>query len=219
MNPQETRGSFVVKDCSVLTVATGVSASSLIDLREKIALAGLECLYYHFWTTRLRPYFVHSGYHNDFAVWVHQVLNEAALAEKLSVLDPLRFNSLEDLRSSILEILDEGLDANVSSPWLKKEQFFHFISSKIIVMNTLKTMDRPEDLVHTIDHLSTSSIFYHFIDARRHARTSQDDFSLWLGSFGEAFQPLIQRFAAVDVYFLSLSEIKKRLSNIVHDFF
>lgn len=219
MSQEQRPSSFIVKDCSVSTLATGVSAGSLIDLREKIMMVPVECIYYHFWVARLRPHFVHSGYHNDFAMWAHQVLNEQPLAEKLSILDPLRFDSLEDLRFSLIELIDEALDEKAPISWAKKEFFFHFISSKIIVMNTLQQIEKPEDLLTTIDQLSKSSIFYHFIDSRRHKKASEDDFSLWLRGFGEAYQPLIKSFSEVDIYFLSLSDIKSRLSIIVHDFF
>lgn len=211
--------SFIVKDCTISTIATGISAGSLIDMKEKIAAAPLECLYYHFWMTRLRPYFVHSGYHNDFAVWVHRVLNETALAEKLSVLDPLRFQSLDDLRNSIIELFDQALESKEVVAWTSKKDFFHFTSSKIIIMRTARRIERPEDLITAFDQLSTSSIFYHFIDSRRHLHTNEDDFSMWLRGFGEQYDSLVNQFASIDVYFLTLPEIKRRLSTITHDFF
>ena len=121
---------FIVKDCAIATIATGDSAGSLIDFREKIAKIPLDSLYYHFWMARLRPHFIHAGFHNEFALWVQHVLNEVVLAEKLSIVDPLRFDSLETLRAFLLDLLDENLDEKRTHIWAKKEHYFHFITSK-----------------------------------------------------------------------------------------
>lgn len=216
---QKNTPSFIIKDCAISTIATGISAGSLIDLREKLYVVPLESLYYHFWVATLRPYFVRPGYHNDFAVWVHRVLNEPALAERLSIVDPLHFASLEILRDFIAEIIDKTLDEKNVAFWVKKEDFFHFVRSKIIVMNTLRQMHRPEDLLSEIELLSTSSLFYHFIDSRAFRKREQDDFSMWIKEFGDEYQPLIDKISAIDIHFFSLIEIKRKLADIIHTFF
>lgn len=40
---------FFVKNCSLAAIATGDRASSLVELRDRIATIDEECLYYHFW--------------------------------------------------------------------------------------------------------------------------------------------------------------------------
>lgn len=63
--------------------------------------------------------------------------------------------------------------------------------------------------------LSTSSIFYHFVDARRRQPDRRDDFSVWLDGFGDAYRVLSDRLAGVDPYFGSLSELRQQLASLL----
>jgi hypothetical protein len=42
------------------------------------------------------------------------------------------------------------------------------------------TLEKPAELATAMLNLTTSSIFYHFIDARRRTSDGRDDFSDWL---------------------------------------
>jgi hypothetical protein len=65
--------------------------------------------------------------------------------------------------------------------------------------------------------LSRGSIFYHFIDARRRSPEKTDDFSRWLIDFGEGYAALRSEISAVDLYFMTLAEIRQRLAELCRD--
>ena len=122
-------------------------------------------LYYHFWGGRLRPQFDEPEYNNDFAAWARHSLHDHVIAERLAVVDPMDYDSLEDLRGEVVDVIEERLAEQEFVPWAKSDEQFSFIRSQIIVFDTRKSIEDPTGLAHEIPHSSTSSIFYHFIDA------------------------------------------------------
>lgn len=202
---------LVVKDCNLSIIATGEVAESLSELKDILYRIPPTSLYYHFWCGRLRISFVHPEYHNDFAQWAYFGLRDKTLAERLTMIDPTEYNNYEDLRKKVIDVVEERLEELEYRLWTEKEDRFHFLRSIIIVYDTGVTILQPLDLKTIIPKMSPTSIFYHFIDARRRTADGSDDFSLWLASFGDQFKDLIQNIKLIDPYFLSLSEIKQRL--------
>jgi hypothetical protein len=62
--------------------------------------------------------------------------------------------------------------------------------------------------------LSASSVFYHFIDARRRLPDAVDDFRAWLRGFGDEYNDLMTSLSEVDPYFETLTELKERLAAV-----
>lgn len=210
---------FLVKSCALAAIATGEHAISLIGLRDKVATIEPDSIYYHFWGGRLFSQFTHPAYHNDFAMWAHQGLNDEILAERLGIIDPTEYESLEDLRESILERIEERLDEYAMIPLAKKEDLFHFIRSVIMVFNTPHVISHPDEIPKIITTLSSRSFFYHFIDARSRTKEKCDDFTAWLSTYGKEYSTLIDKIGAIDPYFLSLSSLREELIGVVQKFF
>ncbi|MBA3957567.1 MAG: hypothetical protein H0X51_04120 [Parachlamydiaceae bacterium] len=207
---------FLVKTCSLASIATGAKANSLLELHDKLVSADEGCIYYHFWGRHMTPQFGHVEYHNDFARWAHDALDDHVLAERLNIIDPTEFTDLESIRQAVLETIEESLEEEVL-PWIKKEDRFHFIRSTIIVFESEIQVNNPEELALTLPKLPPSSIFYHFIDARRRTVDRTDDFSVWLKTFGSKYDQLIQQIQGIDPYFLSLTQLRDKLTELLKD--
>lgn len=210
---------FFVKDCALASISTGERAGSLIEFRDKLAKVDVGCLYFHFWSQRLHAQVVADEDNNDFAAWAHHYLHDHALAEKFGVIDPTVYKDLEDLRQHLLTVVEESIEDKEVIIWAKKERQFHFISSKIVVFDTKFVINEPEELPGLLPQLSLSSIFYHFVDARRRTAEGINDFSLWLKGFKDSYSSLASDMQSVDLYLLSLAEVRERLTEKVHDFF
>jgi hypothetical protein len=89
---------------------------------------------------------------------------------------------------------------------------FHFLRSQFVVFATGDLAAAPEELGRMIPRMSTGSIYYHFIDARHREPLLEDDFTAWLKSWGDAYEPIVRRLAHVDVYLWSLSELRERVA-------
>jgi Family of unknown function (DUF5752) len=141
------------------------------------------------------------------------------LAEKLNIIDPTEFESLDKLRQEVLETVENRLDDYEIVLWTKKEDRFHFIRSTIIVFDSTLTISQPEELPNVIKTLSPSSIFYHFIDAKARTPGRMDDLSMWLKVFGSQYDELIEKIQSIDPFFLSLTDLRDELAKIFQDFF
>jgi hypothetical protein len=219
MNTAAHPSEFIVRNCSLAAIAPAVSAGSLVELRDKIATVDEGCIYHHFWGGRMNPQFIQAQYHNDFASWVNHRLHDRVLAERLNVIDPTEYKTLEDLRQGLMESIENRLDDYEIVLWTKKEDRFYFISSTIIIFESEIVIKTPADLPQIFPTLTPSSVYYHFIDARARTKDSTDDFSTWIKTFGEDYHGLIENIQAIDPYFLSLTELKDQLTVVMRDFF
>jgi len=211
--------SFSIKDCALAAIATGKKAQSLRELRDRLSTIQTGSIYYHFWGGLLRPRFDDPEYNNDFAAWSRHGLNDARLAERLAVIDPTDFDDLEALRHELIEVIEERLDESELVPWSQADQQFYFIHSQIVVFDTHKRIKDPRELAHIIPHISVSSVFYHFIDARRRTPDSIDDFQAWLKGFGNKYAELCAELASIDPYFTTLTQLRDRLTLLFSSYF
>ncbi len=213
--PNETQETkyFVVKDCSLLAIATGVTAQNLKELRDSLATIHTGSIYHHFWGALMRPRFVEPEYNNDFAGWVNRALADKTLAERLAVIDPTDFD-LESLRQNLIDIIEQRMDEITWPVWASPDKAFHFLRSQVIVFDTRRRIARPEEFADIIPQLSLGSIFYHFIDARRRNDTGEDDFRVWLEGFGNSHSPVLNELASIDPYFDTLAELREKIAAI-----
>jgi len=210
---------FVVKDCALIALATGDKAQNLRELRDRLEKVEPGCLYYHFWGILLKPSFEDPEYNNDFASWAKHSLHDGKVAEKLAVIDPTDFKDMETLRREVIEVIEEQLYESEIVSWCKLEHQFNFITSQIVIFDTGNRIETPEELTELIPTLSVSSIFYHFIDARRRTPEGQDDFRSWLSCYGDKYYGLIDLIANVDPYFYTLNELRDQLSGVFYQYF
>ena len=205
---------FAVKDCALVALATGRKSRLLQDFRGELARIPAASIYHHFWGGLLQPRFEEREYNNDFAAWVRGAVHELVLAERLAALSPVDYPDLEALRRALLDLVDTRLDETEHLIWAPASEAFEFVRSQIVVFDTEHSLEHPRDLAVALPELSTSSIFYHFIDARRRTEGGHDDFSDWLCAYGAEFSSLRDRLANVDPYFGSLAELRDELAGL-----
>ncbi len=215
------RAGFGVKDCALAGIGTGMRARDLSDFSLCLQSVHPGSIYYHFWGGLLKPRFDDREYNNDFAVWVRspQGLHDEVLAERLSVVDPTDYPSLEDLRKELVELVEERIYESERVRLTNADRAFHFIRSQIVVFDTRKVIEDPRELAGIVPTMSLGSVFYHFIDARRRTEHGEDDFRAWLAGFGEDYAGLCALLAGLDPYFVSLSELRHQLAGVICGFF
>ena len=206
---------FRVSDCALIVRMGGVrDAMNLRELRDRVTSCSGEVLYHHFCETLLRPSFDDPEFRNDLAIWASRDLHSRTLAERLGVLDPYDFDSLEALRTEILDIIDDELAEAHTIPWAKPGQEFHFMRAATVVFDTGNVIESPEALPEGIAAMTLSSVYYHFIDARRRTDTRVDDFTAWMSVDGALAEALCSALREVDFYFLTLRELQADLVRV-----
>ncbi|GKT10076.1 DUF5752 family protein [Desulforhabdus sp. TSK] len=203
---------FAVKDCALISIATGKEAQNLRELSDRLETIHSGCIYYHFWGGMLRPSFDEPEYQNDFAAWAWRSLHDSRLAERLAIIDPNYYKDIEELRRELMDVIEERLAESEFVPWARSGQRFKFIRSQIVVFDTGIRIEHPGELRDRIPKMSLGSIFYHFIDARRRTKDGKNDFVQWFLSFNRGiYDDLIKRINSIDPYFTTLSALRNEL--------
>jgi hypothetical protein len=203
---------FEIKDCVLLSLMSGMPpAFNLRELRDRIAACSNDVLYHHFCETTLVASFDYPDYRNDFAVWASKRLGDKVLAERLGIIDPYSYGSIEDLRVEVLDVIDERLSELAMVPWARPGHEFYLMKATTIVFDTGERIHQPQELLPAIRRMSTGSIYFHFLEARRRPPVGCDDFAAWLPVFGSAWQPYIEALRELDFYFSTLSQLKGQL--------
>lgn len=204
---------FAVRDCALITIATGERAETLKELRDTLIRIDEASVFQHVWGGLLAPRFGEREYNNDFAGWARHGLHDRKLAEQLAMVDPTAAADLGELRRDLVEIIEDRLDEDEALLWQRATERFHFIRSQIVVFDTRVRCHTPEGMAELIPQLSPSSLFYHFIDARRRSPDRSDDLRSWLALF-PGLDALRRELAELDPYFLSLAELRDELARV-----
>lgn len=200
---------FKIADCALIVRMGGVrECMDLRELRDRLAQCPIECIYHHFCETLLRPGFDDPEFRNDFSVWTSRDLHDRRLAERLGVLDPYRFESLDDLRNEVIDIIDDHLSELHIVPTAQRGNEFHLMRAATVVFDTGQVIEDLSHLPSAIANMTKSSLYYHFVEARRRTEGGMDDFTAWLRPHADDTGHLIEALRAVDFYFLTLHEMQ-----------
>ncbi len=95
---------FEFKQCVSILKSTGKKSNTLRDLKKLISEVSDESIFHHTYRYFLKGHVME--YTNDFAHWAGENLEERALAERLSNMDPYVFKLLSDVRKELLRIIE-----------------------------------------------------------------------------------------------------------------
>ena len=167
---------FEFKQCVNLIKSTGMRARTLRELRERAAVVSSESIFHHTYQYFLKGHALE--YTNDFAHWAGESLEERALSEHLSNVDPYAFKNIEDLRMELLNVID-GYLKNFPEPReaMPGDEFYFNETVTLTSPLGIKAKNLAEFLI-AIKYVDAAAIYYHFYEAR--VRLGVDDFSKWL---------------------------------------
>jgi hypothetical protein len=203
---------FEFKQCMTLLKATGKKAGSLRELRDLIEETSPESLIHHTYRYFLKGHILE--YANDFAHWAGKSLEESALAEQLSNIDPYACVDSEALRREILQAVDNHLER---FPEPRKaiagDEFFFNETTLFIFPAGVRAGNLAEFLI-AVRYVDVSSLFYHFYDARLRLGNGRDDFSAWFETIlGK--RKLAETVRAIDPFMHTLEGIRERIAEAV----
>ena len=105
---EEMESPFEFRQCISILRSTGKKAANLKELREIIATVSDDSVFHHTYQYFLKEHILE--YTNDFAHWAGESLEERALAEQLSNIDPYTCETISDLRAAIVSVIDSYLE-------------------------------------------------------------------------------------------------------------
>jgi hypothetical protein len=206
---------FEFKQCISIVKSTGQKARNLRELRNIIAKIGGESIFHHVYQYFLKGHMLE--YTNDFAQWAGETLEERALAERMSCLDPYTLKSVNSVRHELLREIDDFLRSFPEPHDVVEGNEFYFNETVNLVFPVgVKTRNLAEFLV-AIEHIDAGSIYYHFYDSRvRLGEGVMDDFSMWI-EHTLYRKNIAEEIRAIDPFMHSIENIRETIKEIVEE--
>jgi hypothetical protein len=168
---------FEFKQAVSISKSTGKKVDSIHGLRDMISEVSNESIFHHTCQYFLKEHIL--GYTNDFAQWAGESLEERALAERLSNVDPYSFKSITGTRKELLRVIDDHIrDFPEPRCVLTGEEFYFNETITLIFPVGVKVHNLAEFLV-ALRHVEAGCIYFHFYEARIRLGKGVDDFSRW----------------------------------------
>jgi hypothetical protein len=209
---------FWFRECFVMSMPIGKMASNLRELLHALRELDESVLYYHLWQSRLTIAPPGLEYTNDFAFWAGTALQDSKLAEILSSFDPFGYESIEQVRDDLVDLLDDYLWNLPSVPWARPGFEFHFCEASTVVLRSQVAAATLAELHSALKKVGLDSVYYHLIDARWRLRPRRmDDISIWIETnFG--LPDLVSAIRGIDIAFFTLEEIRNTVLSLASQY-
>ena len=203
---------FQFRECVVIPKATGVKAATVHELEDRIAAVSDESLYHHTYQYVLKGHL--QEYTNEFAEWAGESIEERALAEKFTNLDPYELPSIEALREALIRIIREYLETNPEPRPVAKGNEFYFNETLTMIFNTsLRARNLAEFLI-ALQYLEPGSLYFHFYEARNRSTERTNDFSNWVRCTLEK-EDLATEIDRIDPFMFGLEGLRNQIVSLV----
>lgn len=205
---------FEFMQCVSILRSTGKKARDLRELRDILSSVNENSLFHHTHQYFLKGHILE--YTNDFAQWAGESLEERALSEELSNIDPYEFRDMGVLRERIISVIDGYLRRFPEPREVMAGDEFYFAETVTIVFPIGVRAGNLAELLMGIKYVDTASIYYHFYEARRRLGAGTDDFSLWIGKvLGK--QDLAERIKAIDPFMHTVEGIRAYIAEAIEE--
>lgn len=205
---------FEFRQCVTLLKATGKKARNLQELRDALAAIDEESIFHHTYQYFLKGHILE--YTNDFAQWAGVFLEARALAEHLSNIDPFAFGSIAELRQELVRVID-SYRQRFPDPGdvLPGDEFYFNQTVTLIFPSDIRVKNLAEFFI-AMRYIDSSSIYYHFYEARTRLGGATDDFSKW---FEEVLAKpgLARRVRSLDLFMHSLEGIREHIIEAIEE--
>lgn len=205
---------FEFRQCINILKSTGKKAKNLRELRDGITAVSEDCIFHHTYQYFLKGHSLE--YTNDFAHWAGESLEERALAEHLSNIDPYVFKSIVDLRSELLNVIDLYIEKFPEPRDAIPGDEFYFNETVTLIFPVGIRVKNLAEFLTAIKFVDPGSIYYHFYEARMRLGGGVDDFSRWIEDvFGK--KELVVKIRTIDPFMHSLGGIKEHIAEAVEE--
>jgi hypothetical protein len=205
---------FVFVGCLELREILGQRARDERELMEQLERIPLGSVYYHTHSVFLRHHQVTGAYPNDFANWVASQVRDQVLGERLAVVDPFAFDSLEALREELVSIIDHHITTIHPVPRVVFGDPFSFVQSHVIEVSTGLEARTLGEFHRCLAEVDRSSVYLHALESRVRRGHPRGDFADWIER-GLGLPSLADDVARINPYVGGLEEIRVRMLRLL----
>ena len=201
---------FEFTGCIEIKELLAEKADNELKLLELIEEIPIDSIYYHTHSYFLRHFYLAGQYPNDFANWVALQVRDRVLGEKLGIVTPSGKKTLEDIRTELLDIIDNHLSSIKVVPSAINGESFYFMKSRVMEISTGISVDNLADFIEVMKTIHASVIYNHIFEARLRLKKGKSDFSIWLDE-GIGLGGLAEKIEKMDCYMYSLEDLRAKI--------
>jgi len=206
--------SFEFKQCVSILKSTGKKAGTLRELRDALSVISEDSIFHHTYQYFLKGHILE--YTNDFAHWAGESLEERALSEHLSSIDPYDFSSIAELRERLLKAIDGYLERFPEPREAMAGDEFYFNQPVTLTFPAGIRVRNLAEFLIAIKYIDAGCIYYHFYEARVRLGSGVDDFSAWIQNV-LLKKDLADRVRAIDPLMHSVEGIREHIIEAVEE--
>jgi len=207
---------FIFIGCVELRQALGRRATDERELMDRLEEVPAGSIFYHTHSYFLRHRPITTAYGNDFAAWVATHVRDQILAERLAVINPFDYATLEDLREELVGTIHDHLLRRSSVPRVEFGEHFYFQQSQVVEVALGATATTLEEFREGLAAVDSSAIYFHMVEARARLGRRSGDFAEWVR---DALQlpNLAERIERIDAFMTSLERVRARVLSLVDE--
>jgi hypothetical protein len=205
---------FEFKQAVSIPKSTGKKASSIHNLRDMISQVSNESIFHHTCQYFLKEHIL--GYTNDFAQWAGESLEERALAERLSSIDPYSFKSITGTRNELLRVIDEYLKDFPEPRCVIAGDDFYFNETITLIFPIGVKVNNLTEFLIALRHVESGCIYFHFYEARIRLGRGVDDFTQWI-MHSLKRKKLAKRIRTIDPFMHNAEGIREHIIEIMEE--
>jgi len=212
---RQTDKPFAFAGCIELRQTLDVHA---LDERELLRCLGevpADSIFFHTFGYFLRHRPFTTAYGNDFGRWAALEIGDPALAERLAVVDPFAFPTIEALREHLVTIVQDHLRGREAEGRVEFDRGFHFQRSHVVEVPLGVTATTLVEFRAGLASVDESAIYLHTVETRARERRAEA-FAEWLRE-SLALPALAERFERIDPYLTTLERVRGRLLAFVDE--
>lgn len=205
---------FQFMGCVELRQAVGRRALDERELMDRLEEVPPDSVFYHTHGYFLRHRPITTAYGNDFAAWVAVHVRDLALAERLGVINPFDFRSIEELREELVGTIDDHLSRLSSVPRVEFGEPFYFQQSHIVEVGLGGPVTTLAEFRAALAEVDSSAIYVHMVEARARLGRRSGDFAEWIRTSLD-LGTLADQIDRIDTYMTSLERVRARILSLV----
>ena len=205
---------FIFTGCVEVRQALQRTATDERELMDRLEEVPAESVFYHTHGYFLRHRPITTAYGNDFAAWVGVQVRDQALSERLAVVNPFEFASLETLREELVTVVHDHLRRLRTVPRVETGEPFHFQQSSIVEVELGSPAATLPEFREGLAAVDASAIYFHMVEARARLGRRAGDFAEWIRS-SLGLSELAERIERIDTYMTSLERVRARVLSLV----
>ncbi len=205
---------FEFRQCTSILKSTGRKARNLNELRNVTVVISDNCIFHHMYQYFLKGHI--QEYTNDFAHWAGENIEERALSEQLSSIDPYAFSSIGEVRNELVRVIDAYIEKFPEPREALPGDEFYFTETITLIYHSAIKVKNLAEFLMAIKYIDIGSIYYHFYEARTRLGGDTDDFSKWFDeSLGKP--ELGEKTMAIDPFMHNMDGIRGHIIDMLEE--